>query len=150
MAEENLRTRIRQDMNEARRRGEKDRARLLATLLSDIKNREIEKGHDLDDSEVIEVLARAIKMRNEAAEQMASRPERAEQERREVEILTDYMPPQLGESEIREKVIAAIEGGASEIGAVMGQVMPQLKGRAEGREVNRIAREELSARAGGN
>lgn len=149
MAEDSLKTKIRQDMNAARRQGEKERARLLSTILSDIRNKEIEKGHELDDPEVVEVLARGIKMRNEAAEQMASRPELAERERREVETLKKYMPPQLSAEEIREKVVRAIEAGASDIGAVMGQVMPQLKGQAQGREVNRIAREELAARAGG-
>lgn len=149
MAEDSLKARIRQDMNTARRQGEKERARLLSTILSDIRNREIERGHELDDPEVVEVLTRGIKMRNEAAEQMSSRPELAERERREVEMLQGYMPPQLSEEEIRERVLSAIEGGASDIGAVMGQVMPQLKGQAEGREVNRIAREELAARAGG-
>ncbi len=133
-------------MNDARRSQDKDRARLLSTLLADIRNREIEVGHELDDPEVIEVLARAVKLRNEAAEQMASRPELAAKERGEVEILREYMPRQLGAEEIRELVIQAIEAGAADIGSIMGRVMPELKGRAEGREVNRIVREELEVR----
>lgn len=148
MAELTLKDRIRQDMNAARRQRDRDRARLLSTLLSDIRNREIEKRHELDDGEVAEVLARGMKMRNEAAEQMTSRPELAARERAEVEIIQGYMPAQLSEEEIRQKIVEAIEAGATNIGTVMGQVMPQLKGRAEGREVNRIAREELARRSG--
>ncbi len=148
MAELTLKDRIRQDMNAARRQRERDRTRLLSTLLSDIRNREIEKRHELDDAEVAEVLARGVKLRNEAAEQMASRPELAARERAEVEIIQAYMPAQLSEEEIRQKIVNAIEAGAANIGALMGRVMPELKGRAEGREVNRIAREELARRSG--
>jgi len=149
MAEDTLRERIRGDMNAARRLQDRDRARLLSTLLSDIHNREIEIGHALQDEEVIEVLARAVKMRNEAADQMASRPELAERERGEAEILKGYMPAQLGEDEIRRIVEEAIAAAGTNIGAVMGRVMPQVKGRADGREVNRIAREVLQARGSG-
>jgi uncharacterized protein YqeY len=148
MAELTLKDRIRQDMNAARRQQDRDRARLLSTLLSDIRNREIEKRHELDDAEVAEVLARGVKLRNEAAEQMASRPELAARERAEVEIIQAYMPAQLSEEEIRQKIVEAIEAGVANIGALMGRVMPELKGRAEGREVNRIAREELARRSG--
>ncbi len=137
-------------MNAARRGGAKDRARLLSTILSDIRNREIDVGHELEDEEVVDVLAQAVKLRIEAAESMAARPERAEAERTEAEILREYLPPQLEEEEIREIVVAAIDGGATNIGAVMGAVMPQVKGRAEGKEVNRIVREELEGRSSGD
>jgi uncharacterized protein YqeY len=149
MAEEALKDRIRDDMNAARRQQDKDRARLLSTLLSDIRNREIEVRHELEDGEVVEVLARAVKLRNEAAEQMASRPELADRERGEATILKSYMPPQLSEEEIRSIVQGAIDAGAQNIGAVMGRVMPEVKGRADGREVNRIVREVLQSKGSG-
>lgn len=149
MAEEALKDRIRGDMNAARRQQDKDRARLFSTVLSDIRNREIEVGHELEDNEVVEVLARAVKMRNEAAEQMASRPELADRERGEAEILKEYMPPQLSEEEIRSLVQGAIDAGAQNVGAVMGRVMPDVKGRADGREVNRIVRELLQSKGSG-
>ena len=149
MADGTLQERIRSDMNAARRQQDKDRARLLSTVLSDIHNREIQVGHALEDDEVVEVLARAVKMRNEAAEQMASRPELAGKERVEAEVLTGYMPAQLGEDEIRRIVEEAIAAGGKNIGAVMGRVMPQVKGRADGREVNRIVREVLQAKGSG-
>ncbi|MGD8698788.1 MAG: GatB/YqeY domain-containing protein [Gemmatimonadales bacterium] len=149
MAEGTLQERIREDMNAARRQQDKGRARLLSTVLSDIHNREIQVGHPLKDDEVVEVLARAVKMRNEAADHMASRPELAEQERAEAEALKGYMPAQLEEDEIRRIVEEAIAAAGTNIGAVMGQVMPQVKGRADGREVNRIAREVLQAKGSG-
>ncbi|UCC74518.1 MAG: GatB/YqeY domain-containing protein [Gemmatimonadota bacterium] len=150
MADVSLKEKLRSDMNDARRQGDKDRARLLSTLLADVKNKEIEVRHELDDQEVVEVLARCVKLRNEAAEQMASRPELAEKEQAEAAIIKGYMPPEASEDEIREKVREAIEAGATNIGAVMGKVMPQFKGRAEGREVNRIAREELEKGGSGD
>lgn len=133
-------------MNAARRQSDRGRARLFSTILADIRNREIEVGHELEDPEVIEVLAKAIKLRGEAADQMGSRPELAAKEREEADILKAYMPPQLSEDEIRAIIVEAIEAGAANMGALMGRVMPQVKGRAEGREVNRIAGEELNAR----
>lgn len=150
MAETNLKDRIREDLNAARRQRDRDRARLLSTVLADIRNKEIDVRHELDDDGVIEVLTRCVKQRNEAAEQMASRPERAEKERAEAEILKGYMPAQLEEEEIRELIARAIEAGADNIGAVMGSVVPLTKGRAEGREVNRIARKELEIRRTGS
>ncbi len=150
MAETNLKDKLREGLNAARRQRDRDRTRLLSTVLADIRNKEIDVRHELDDDEVIEVLSRCVKQRNEAAEQMASRPERAEKERAEAEILKGYMPAQLEEEEIRELIARAIEAGADNIGAVMGSVVPLTKGRAEGREVNRIARKELEMRRTGS
>jgi len=150
MPESTLRETLREDMNAARRQQDKDRARLLSTVLADVRNKEIELGHELDDAEVVEVLAKAVKLRREAAESMESRPELAEREQAEAEALKGYMPPQLGEEEIRQSIVEAVEAGASNIGAVMSRVMPRLKGRADGREVNRLAREILESRASGD
>jgi len=150
MPESTLKNSLREDMNAARRQQDRDRARLLSTILSDIKNKEIELGHELDNAETIDVLTKALKLRREAAESMESRPELAERELAEAEVLKGYMPPQLGEEEIRQIVVEAVDGGASNMGAVMGRVMPQLKGRADGREVNRIVREVIESRASGD
>ena len=145
-----LKDKLREDMNTARRRKDKDRARLLSMVLAEVHNKEIAVGHDLDDDEVVEVITRGVKQRNEAAEQMASRPELVEKEQNEAEVLTGYLPEQLGEDEIRTLVAEVIEEGADNIGAVMGSLIPRTRGRANGREVNRIAREELMARRASN
>ncbi|HET7322693.1 MAG TPA: GatB/YqeY domain-containing protein, partial [Longimicrobiaceae bacterium] len=81
----------------------------------------------------------------EAAEQMRNggREELAEKEDLEATILQHYLPPQLGEDEVRRMVREAIAGGASDLGGVMKAVMPKVKGRFEGKELNRIVREEL-------
>jgi uncharacterized protein YqeY len=71
-----------------------------------------------------------------------------DKEAAEIVVLERYLPPAVDESEIRTAVEAAVAGGAGQIGAVMGRVLPQFKGRVEGSVINRIAREVLAARGG--
>ena len=147
-----LKLRLREDLNAARRRRDKLETTLLTTTLADLKNREIELGRDADDSEVLDVVGRAIKKRREAADQIraAGGAERgpgieaaALKEEREAELLGAYMPPPLDEEAVRAMIREAKAGGAADIGAIMRAIMPALKGRFDGREANRIAREEL-------
>lgn len=142
---ERLSERIRADLNAARRERDRLRTMVLTTLLSELRNKEIEIGGELDDAAVVQVVSTAIKRRREAAEQMrgGGRTDLAEKEEREAELLTAYLPPQLTEDEVRAMVREAIEAGADNIGAVMGRIAPRIKGRFEGREANRIVREEL-------
>lgn len=145
---ESLKDRIRSDLNAARRERDRLRTTVLTSTLSEIRNREIDVGHDLSDDEVVAVVNRGVKQRSEAAEQMRSgdRGELAAKEDREKEILMDYLPDQLDEAEVREMVREAIADGADDIGSLMGRIMPELRGRFEGSEANRIAREELEER----
>ena len=142
---ETLKERIRADLNAARRAKDKLRTTVLTTVLSEIRNKEIEQGGEADDEAVIGVVTKAIKQRNEAAEQMrdAGREELAEKEEREAEILDAYTPESMSEDEVRTLVGEIIASGADNMGAVMGALMPQIKGRFDGKEANRIVREEL-------
>jgi len=143
---EQLKNRLRADLNEARKAREKLRTLVLSTTLSELRNREIEIGKEADDAEVISVVTKAVKRRREAAEQMAAggRPELAEKERQEAEILDGYLPEGLSEAEVREMVRELLAEGPGELGPVMGQLMPRLKGRFDGKAANRIVREELA------
>ena len=136
-------------MNEARKRRDQPRTLLLSTTLADLKNRELELPHPppVTDDETAEVLRRAIKRRREAAEQFAAagRQDRADTELAEVKMLEEFLPPAVPPDEIRTAVRAAIAGGAKELGQVMGKVMPHYKGRADGKLINQIAREELTS-----
>lgn len=142
---EELKVRIREDLNAARRARDRLRTTALTTVLSEIRNREIDRKQEASDADVVEVVSSAIKRRQEAAEQMraGNRVELAEKEEWEAELLSSYLPPALSEAEVRQMVRGAVESGATNLGAVMGQVMPRIKGRFDGREANRIAREEL-------
>ena len=138
--------RLQGDLTAARKAQDKPLTLLLGTVLADVKNRQLELRRDATDDEVLDVLRKGIKRRRESLEmyRSAGREELAARERTEVEMLERYLPPQVGEDEIRGAVRAAISGGAATVGAVMGKVLPQYKGRAEGSVINAIAREELS------
>lgn len=139
-------TRLQNDLNASRKAQDKPATLLLSTIISDIKNRRIELQRDLSDDDVVEVLRRGIKRRRESVEMYdkGGRSDLAAKERAEVVFLEKYLPAQVGEDELRSAVQAAIAAGAKSIGAVMGNVVPRFKGRAEGATINAIAREELA------
>jgi uncharacterized protein len=142
---ETLRARLRADLDAARRAREKLQLQVLTMTLAELKNREIELGRDATDEDVVEVVNRAIRKRREASAQMraAGRTELADAEDAEAAVLTGYLPAQLDEAAVRALIREAIDGGAADMGAVMARVMPALKGRFDGREANRMVREEL-------
>jgi uncharacterized protein len=144
---ESLKSRLRADLNDARRARDRLGITVLGMALSELKNREIELGREVDDGEVTAVLVKEIKVRRESSEQMRAggRADLAEAKDREAEFLAKYLPPSLTEEEVRALVREAIAGGAGSIGEVMGRIMPKLKGAFDGREANRIVREELGA-----
>ena len=133
-------------MNEARKNRDQARTLLLSTILSDVQNREIELKHPLSDDETAEVLRRGVKRRREAIAlcDQGARPELAARERAEVAMLEAFLPAAVPPDEIRAAVREAVAAGASDIGKVMAAVMPRFKGRADGKLVNAIVREELA------
>ena len=141
-----LLTRLQQDLNAARKAGDKAAVIVLGTTIADARNHEIQQRRDLTDDDVLDVIRKAIKRRREAIELYLStkRDDLVAKERSELATLEGYLPAQVDAEEIRAAVRTAIAGGANNIGAVMGRVVPQFKGRAEGSTINAIAREELS------
>jgi uncharacterized protein len=144
-----LLARLQADLTTARRAQNKLELVLLGSIISDVKNREIELKRELTDDDVSEVLRKGIKRRRESIEayEKGGREDLASAERGEVETLGKYLPASVDPEVIRAAVVAAIDGGATNIGAVMGKVMGQFKGRAEGGTINGIVREELAKRA---
>jgi len=138
-------------MNEARKQRDQARTLLLSTILSDVKNRELELNppRPASDDETADVLRRGIKRRRESVEayEKAGRTELAATEAAEIKILEEFLPASMPPEEIRAVVREAIAGGATDMGKVMGAVMPRFKGRADGKLVNQIVREELAATA---
>jgi uncharacterized protein YqeY len=141
-----LLARLQGDLNSARKSQDKPGTLLLSTVLSEIKNKKIELRHDPVDADVIEVLRKSIKRRRESIEMYTKggRQDLADKETAEAAALEKYLPAQVSDADLRAAVKAAIAGGATQIGAVMGKVLPQFKGRADGGTINAIAREELS------
>ena len=145
----NLKEKIVSDIKDAMRAGDSSKRDVLRMLDSAIKNVEIEKQKresGLSDEEVLEVISRAVKQRQDSVRQFeeGGRPELAEKEKEEIAILMPYLPEQLSE----EKIIAAIKevisatgaNGAGDIGKVMGQTMAKLKGQADGNVVRELAK----------
>ena len=142
-----LSDRLRVAMNEARKNRHQARTLLLSTILADLQNRDIELQRPVSDPEAVEVLRRGIKRRREAIEMYAKggRKDLEAKEAAEVRMIEEFLPAEAAPEDIRAAVRDAIAGGAKDLGQVMGQVMPKFKGRADGKLVNQIAREELAA-----
>ena len=142
-----LRDQIQTDLNKARKGRDKLRTLVLSTLLAEIKNKEIESRVELDDESVVQVVSKGIKQRRDASEQMreAGRGELADQEDAQERVLADYLPEGLSEDEVRAIVREIIESGVDQLGPLMGRVIPVTRGRFEGKEANRIVREELNS-----
>jgi uncharacterized protein YqeY len=144
-----MRDRLRGDMNESRKAQQKALTLVLGSVLSDIENASIALKREVTDDDIVDVIRKGIKRRRESVDAFdkAGRVELAAQERAEAEALEKYLPAQASDDDLRAAIRAAIAGGATNIGAVMGKVTPQFKGKAEGGTINRIAREELGTKA---
>lgn len=147
-----LKDRLWEDMKQAMK--EKSAGKLRVSVIrlarAAIKNTEIAKGHELSDEETVEVLAREVKQRRDAiAEyQKVNREDVVKDLEAEIAILMEYLPQQLTADEIRalvqETVSAVGAKGPKDIGKVMAALMPKVKGRADGKQINQIVREELT------
>ena len=115
--------RLQADLNAARKAQDKAQILLLGTIISDVKNREIELKRDLTDDDVVDVLRKGIKRRRESIEMFdkGGRADLATTERAEVEALGKYLPAAVGDDEIRAAVRRGDRGGAANVGAVMGR-----------------------------
>ena len=135
---------INTDLKAAMRAKEELRLLVLRTLLSSINYAEIAKQKKLDDGGIIEVVGKEIKQRRESIEayDKGNRPDLSTKEKAELAILQEYMPAQMSREEITaivEKVIAEVgPKGPGDKGKVMQKLMPQVKGKADGNEVNSI------------
>ena len=134
------------DLNSARKAQDKAGVLLLGTILSDVKNKRIELRAEPADDDVLDVLRKGIKRRRESVEMYdkGNRKDLADKERAEVEALEKYLPAQASEEEIRAAVRAAIAGGATTMGPLMGRMNAQYKGKADGSMISRVAKEELA------
>jgi uncharacterized protein YqeY len=140
-----LLTTLRADQVAARKASDKDRTLLLGTVLAALKNRELDAAAPLTDADVVEVLRKQIKQRQDSVEQFtaAGRADLAAREQAELEALQRYLPAAVDPAVIRAAADQAIAAGAADLGKVMGVLMGRFRGQADGKEINRIAREAL-------
>jgi uncharacterized protein YqeY len=145
-----LKERIDIDFKQSLKNQEKLRLSTLRLLISEIRNAEIAKQKELSEDELISVIKSEIKRRDQAITeyQKASRVDLVEKEKAERDILSAYLPEQLSEDEVEKlvrDVIAELNaGGSVQVGTVMGRVMAQVKGKADGNTVRRIVEKLLS------
>ena len=137
--------RVQSAMTASRKAQSKERTLLLGTILSNLKNREIELNRALTDEDAVEVLRKGVKTRRESIEQYdkAGRLDLSAVEQGQIKVIEEFLPADVDPEEIRVAVRAAIAGGAADIGKVMAQVMPAFRGKADGKLINQIVREEL-------
>jgi len=144
-----LKAKLQQDLKEALRQRDEVRKRVLRMALTAIKNAEVEARGELTDEQVLTLLQKEAKKREETLEALAGadRPDLVAQERAELEVLRSYLPRRLSREEIeaaaREVIAQVGASGPRDIGKVMKPLMAQLRGRADGRLVNQIVRELL-------
>lgn len=149
-----LKARIESDLKEALLAGDKFRAQVLRGLKASILNEEVAAGkreEGLDDTTIEQVIVREVKKRNESAElyEQNDRPESAADERKEVEILSIYLPEQLSEEKIKEiineTVVQLGAGGPGDMGKVIGAVKAKVGTSAEGSVIAKLVKEALLA-----
>jgi uncharacterized protein YqeY len=146
-----LAQKIRTDLEQSIRKEDKRRCLVLRSVLASMRNAEIAQQKDLDDSGILVVIDKETKMRRESIEafEKGNRPDLVANEKAELAILLEYLPEQMS----REEIVAAARKVISELGAtspkdkgkVMSQLMPQLRGRAQGQEVSDVVSELLSS-----
>jgi uncharacterized protein len=145
-----LQTEIETAMRTAMKAGDGVRVATLRMAMAAAHNRQIELGRELTDAEVVEVLDRQVKQRRESIElyRQGGRPELADAEEAEMAILREYLPEPLTDAELerlaREAVVATGAEGPADMGHVMGALVPQTKGRADGKVVSDLVRRLLS------
>ncbi|RXZ77167.1 GatB/YqeY domain-containing protein [Paenibacillaceae bacterium] len=145
----NLSEQLNDDMKEAMKSRDKFKLSTIRMVRAAIKNQEIDLKRTLDDNEVLDILSREIKQRKDSLQEFikAGREDLATSLAAEIDIISVYLPEQLSEEEIKVIVQQTIqETGASskaEIGKVMSALMPKVKGRADGKLVNRFVQQFL-------
>lgn len=148
--EQELKTRLQDDMKTAMRAKEKDRLVVIRSVLAAIKQREIDEQIELDDTRILAVLDKQVKQRRDSAQQFraADRTDLADKEDMEMDILQEYLPKALTDEEITQLIDEAVSvtGAQSmkEMGKVMGMVKPKAQGRADMSHISALIKKKLS------
>lgn len=142
---------ISQAVRAALKAGDRERVATLRLLLNEIDNERIRSREEVDEQVFLRLVRRSVKQREESAAQyrQGGREELAAKESREIEILSEYLPAELDEAELRTAIAEIIAQGGLEGAAAMGPIMQQMMqryaGRADGGRINRLARELLAS-----
>lgn len=144
-----LKERLSQDLKEAMKSKNETKVRTIRLLIAAIKNFEVEKMDQATDEEVLQIMSKEVKKRLESIEmyRQAKREDLAIEEENELKIIKSYMPEQMNEEQIRELARKLIRqhnlSSPKDVGTAMKLIMPQVKGKADGKLVNKIVQELL-------
>lgn len=142
---------INDDVKLAMKSQDKEKLNVIRMVKSAIQLSKIELKHDLSDEEVIDVISKQIKMRKDSVEEFtkANRKDLAEQSQHEIEILNEYMPEQLSKEEVMSIIDQVFEKiqptSPKQMGLVMKEVTPKIKGKFDMGEVSKIIKEKLNS-----
>jgi len=144
-----LKQKLADDLKQALRGGDTVRRSVIRLVMAAIKNAEIARQSSLDDADILGIIAKEVRQRRESIEafKQGDRPDLVAQEEAELAILDGYLPQQMTREEILQAARKVIEEvgaqGPSDKGKVMPKLIAQLKGRADGREINAVVTELL-------
>jgi len=150
-----LKEKLQEDLKNAMKAKDSVKLEVVRSVITGIKNLEVQKMGEADDNDVLQVIKQEVKKRREAIEmyQKAGRTDLLEQEKAELSVLESYLPPLMSEDEIRQVVKNHIEklqpNSMKERGKIMGSLMQELKGKADGNTVGNLLDEELEKLFGG-
>ena len=145
-----LTNQLEQDMKAAMKAKDKETLSVIRMIRAAIKNKEIAQGSVLSDQEVVDLLARELKQREDSLREFrkAGREDLAVKTEQELKIIQRYLPEPLSEAELKQMVVETVQAvGAqtrADMGKVMTELMPKVKGRADGKLVNRLVQEQLN------
>ena len=148
--EANLKQKLTADLRQAMRSGDKIRRSAIRLLMAAISNAEIAQQATLEDADILGIIAKEVRQRRESIEafKQGNRQDLVAQEEAELAVLQEYLPQQMTREEIVAAARRIIEevgaGGPADKGKVMPKLIAQLKGRADGREINAVVSELLS------
>lgn len=148
---EELQTQISRELQEAMKNRDTVRVSTLRLLISAFRNKEIERKKTLSDVELLDVIQTEGKRRREAIEEYskANRRDLADKEKAELAVLQIYLPQPLSEAELKQLVEKAVQSvgakGPQDMGRVMSALMPQIKGRADGKQAQQFVQQLLTA-----
>jgi len=145
-----LQGRLTADLKQALKTGDTTRRSVIRMVIAGIKNAEIAKSAPLDDAGVTDVLAKEVKQHRESIAEFSkgNRQDLVAKEEAELSIILEYLPKQISREEVvaaARRVMQQVEArGPGDKGKVMSQLMPQLKGSVDGREVSNVVSELLA------
>ncbi len=148
--EAELRRRLSDDLKQAMKSGDTVKRDTLRMLISTVNNAEIAKQAPLAETDILGVVAKDVKRHQESIDafKKGDRPDLVAKEENEMAVLQSYLPQQVNRDEIvsmaREVIAAVGASGPGDKGKVMQQLMPKLKGRADGKEINDVVTQLLS------